>query len=121
MSTWSGAAFTSKQDVPDGRLRESAVKVFELLVYDFNEDFDDLPSTLTTVEEWLSKRPYPLSSQSTVGLRISDGTHELVTRALVGCRRPPRAAAPLHTGSPWVASRSCEPRRTTPEYTCCCQ
>ena len=69
------------------------MKVFELLVYDFNEDFDDLPSTLTTVEEWLSRRPFPLSSQSTVGLRISDGAHELVTESFgrlqetaAGCR-----------------------------------
>jgi hypothetical protein len=55
--------------------------VFDLLVYDSNEDFDDLPSTLTTVGEWLSKRPFFLSSESTVGLRIADGTNDLVTES----------------------------------------
>jgi hypothetical protein len=69
------------------------MRVFELLVHDFNEVFADLPSTLTTVEAWLSKRPFSLSSQSTVGLRITDGTHEIVTESFgrlqetaAGCR-----------------------------------
>lgn len=52
--------------------------VFELLVYDGTEDYDDVPSTLTTVESWLSKQPFALSSQDTVGLRITDGTNEFV-------------------------------------------
>jgi hypothetical protein len=74
--------------------------VFELLVFDTDEDFDEVPSTLRPVAAWNGE--FPIGLYGGAGIRLSDGTSELVEPnfgrlgpTAAGCRA---AAARLREG-----------------------
>lgn len=74
--------------------------VFELLVYDETEEFDDVPATLTPLAVWLARRPFPLSIECVVGVRLDDGKGQLASERFgrlaetaTGCRAAARRLA----------------------------
>jgi hypothetical protein len=55
--------------------------MFEIVVFDDDEDFDEVPTTLLPLATWLDEKPYERSIVDPVGIRVSDGGTDWLAEA----------------------------------------